>query len=86
MSKLSKADKEAFQAILEKHQKKHPGCKLSERRCRYELSEECIGKADQSEFKGTAFMCKNCTSAYNHAYYEKKKSKKKSKKRTSSNK
>lgn len=70
MSKLAKVEKDELREIIEKHQKKHPGCKLNERRCRYEIADDCIGKADKSHFKKSVWMCKRCTSMYNRNYYE----------------
>jgi hypothetical protein len=71
MTRISKAEKEEYRMVLEKHQKKHPGCKLNERRCKPQLSDECIVKGDKSEFHKTAATCKHCISVINHQYYEK---------------
>ncbi len=70
-SRMSKADKEELKALLNKHQKKHPGCRLSERKCKSELADDCIGKGDKSEFHKTAATCKRCLCIVNHQYYEK---------------
>lgn len=82
MSKLGKVEKEALKALLTKHQKKHPGCKLNEKVCAYKESEDCIGKGDVSNFsKGS--RCDMCRIVANHEYYERvvAKKRKKSKKR-----
>ena len=69
-TRMTKADKLAMQVILEKHQKKHPGCKISERRCKSKLSEECIVKGDSSLFHPTAATCKKCISVVNRNFYQ----------------
>ncbi len=65
-TRMTKAEKEAIQLLLAKHQKRHPGCKLSEKRCKSKLSDECIGRGDKSEFHKTAATCKRCMSVINH--------------------
>lgn len=70
-TRISKADKEVLKALLEKHQKKHAGCKLNERRCRAKLSDDCIVKGDKSRFHATAYTCKECLVIVNRKYYEK---------------
>jgi hypothetical protein len=70
-SRLTKSDKEAMQALLEKHQKKHPGCSLGQRRCSKKLSDDCIRKGDKSEFLNGGSRCKNCVAIMQKEYYEK---------------
>jgi hypothetical protein len=82
-TRLSKAEKEAFQVLLAKHQKKHPGCKLNERKCNSELSENCIGKGNKELFHKTAATCLECLKVVNHNYYERtKETQKQNKKKT----
>ena len=69
-TKLSKSDHEEFQALLKKHQKKHPGCKITERRCRYENSSECIGKGTDDQFHKTSHRCLKCKGASDKVYYD----------------
>ena len=69
-SRMNKADKEALKVLLEKHQRKHPGCKLSEKKCNSKLSGDCIVKGDMSLFQKTGAICKECVSAINQQYYE----------------
>ncbi len=57
-TRMSKADTEMVATLLAKHQKKHPGCRLSERKCKSELADDCIGKGDKSEFHKTALKRK----------------------------
>lgn len=71
MTRISKIEKEALAHLLAKHQKKHPGCKLGERRCKAELAEDCIGKGAISEFHKTASKCKRCLVIVNQEYYAK---------------
>jgi hypothetical protein len=71
MTRMTRAEKEVYAAMLAKHQRKHPGCKLNEKRCRFEYSNKCVGKADLSYFKGASHMCQPCRSWYNHQYYAK---------------
>ena len=69
-TKLSKADHEEFQALLKKHQIKHPGCKLSERRCRFAITSECIGKGTDDQFHKTSHRCLKCKGASDKVYYD----------------
>ena len=68
-TRMSKAEKEEMKALLEKHQQRHPGCKLNEKRCKSQLSDECIVRGDKSEFHKTAATCKRCISMLNHQHY-----------------
>jgi hypothetical protein len=71
MTRMSKVEKEALAHLLAKHQKKHPSCKLGERKCKAKLAEDCIGKGDVSEFHKTAAKCKRCLVIVNRLYYAK---------------
>jgi hypothetical protein len=62
--------KEVYRLALEKHQKKHPGCTLNEKVCRREISDECIGKGDISEFVKRENICKQCEIVRMKKYYE----------------
>jgi len=70
-TKKSAVEKEMIKELLRKHQRKHPGCKLHEKRCRSEVAENCIGKGDMSKFHKTGAVCKKCLVQINHDYYEK---------------
>jgi hypothetical protein len=62
--------KEVYRLALEKHQKKHPGCSINEKVCKYSLSKECIGKGDISDFRKRENICKACKSVHMQKYYE----------------
>ena len=66
---MNKSDREAMQVLKEKHQKKHPGCSLSERRCRKELSDDCVGMGDKSEFLNGGARCIPCVAVQQKEYY-----------------
>lgn len=66
----SKAEKEIIKVLLKKHQRKHPGCKLNEKRCKVGLSDKCLVKADKSKFHVTSSTCKPCLIIVNRNYYE----------------
>jgi hypothetical protein len=80
-TRMSKDEKEAVARLLEKHQKKHPGCKLSERRCRVNMADDCIGKGPVSEFHKTAAKCKRCIVLVNREYYDRVTSRRSKKKK-----
>ena len=67
MTRLSSIEKELLKHALIMHQRKNPGCKLTEKRCIVKLSEDCIGKGKAAEFHGR--MCKACRSVYNRERY-----------------
>ena len=69
MSKQRKAEKEAYRLLLEKHQQKHPGCKLNERKCRVGIAEDCSDIADDSEFLRGSHRCKRCAAVISNQYY-----------------
>ncbi len=71
LTNMSKQMKEVFRLALEKHQKKHPGCKLNEKVCKYRLTKECIVKGDISNFLKTSHICKSCEAERQRMYYEK---------------
>jgi hypothetical protein len=62
--------KELHRLVLEKHQKKHPGCALNEKRCKYSLTKDCIDKGVISEFMKNRSMCKPCETERQKKYYE----------------
>jgi hypothetical protein len=70
-SRLTKSDREAMQVLLEKHQKKHPGCSLGERRCSKELADDCVGKGDKSLFVNGGSRCNKCIVIIQREYYDK---------------
>jgi hypothetical protein len=70
-SRLTKSDKEAMQVLLDKHQKKYPGCSLGQRRCSKKLADDCVRKGDKSEFLNGGSRCKKCVAIIQKEYYEK---------------
>lgn len=62
--------KEVYKLALEKHQKKHPGCKLNEKVCKYRSTKDCIVKGDISNFLKTTQICKTCEAERQRKYYE----------------
>jgi len=69
-TRMTNAEREAINVLIAKHQRKHPGCKLNERRCKAELSEDCIGRGDISEFHKTSSTCNACLSEVNREFYQ----------------
>ena len=70
MTKISKVDKAIYQALLLKHQKKHAGCDLSERRCKYSDAEDCIVQGSIDQFHAHTSRCNRCKVVANKEYYE----------------
>ena len=66
----SKAEQEVYKTLLEKHNRKHPGCKLNQKVCRMKTSDECIGKGDLSSFMKGKSTCKMCYAHWQKEYYE----------------
>lgn len=66
---MTSIEKQLLKQMLTKHQQKNPGCKLSEKRCTFETSKNCIGKGPITQFHGR--MCQECRTLYNRRRHAK---------------
>ncbi len=68
---MNKSMKAVYSIALEKHQRNNPGCKLNEKICTRDLSKECVGKGDISEFvPRRENICRPCEAVKMRKYYE----------------
>jgi hypothetical protein len=69
-----RAEKEAMKVIREKHERKYDA-PLGKRRCRYEMSEKCLGIAAEYNKKGvlqwSGHKCSNCVLHRHRTWYAK---------------
>ncbi len=62
--------KEVYRLAVEKHQRKHPGCSLNEKICKFGITDKCIEQGDISEFRKGRNICNQCDIVRLKRYYD----------------